>query len=138
MFADGAEIALTTRSSLPDFIQQQERNITSSASIKPQGVGVPPGGTNADGSTKLWPSAINQGVIYYEVGGFSSAVTSLIQETINDWNNTSVAVKWRPRDPNSTTYKYATISNYGILAPVVNGLGCVGLSSNIGYDVTFP
>jgi Astacin (Peptidase family M12A) len=145
LFAKGMETGLTSRSKFPDWVNAVEEQLNT-GSAKTQGVGISIGAIDSRGKSALWPSAKNLGVIYYEIGSFPTGLRTAIDQAINQWNQTSVGVKWQPRISGST-YKYATIvggNNASIAEWVIGGIQCENLGafsgSGIGYSDpgTFP
>ena len=136
-FTDGADVAIAPQAKLPEFIENYEVSLTQ---LSTQGIGFVPGSTDADGTANLWPSAKNSSVIYYTIGTFPSTLRPYVEQAINEWNATSVAIKWKPK-PATTNYKTASLiwtSGSGTLAePIFKLLGCSTVpayTAGIGYQ----
>jgi Astacin (Peptidase family M12A)/Clostridial hydrophobic W len=142
IFSEGGDFTVVTREGLPNLVSDIENQLASP--ISAQGVGNAPTATTLDGYSILWPSAKDLGVIYYEIGSFPTAIRNLIQQAINEWNATSVAIKWQPNTQGSLNprYKYVTFvggTNWSVieLGLQLFGSGCTlatGLSGGgVGY-----
>ena len=140
VFAVGTDMALSRREDLPQFISAYEEHL--GGALGTQGVGFTPGGTNVNGKPNQWPSGLEKGIIYYTVDKFPSQLRPYIDQAINEWNATSVAIKWRPKPTSSSwkEYKYATIKwsdGFSIPEFIVKGIVCdslAGLAGGLGYQ----
>jgi Astacin (Peptidase family M12A) len=134
-FIHGTDVAIGRRSALPTWILNAEDRLR----LKATGVGLKSGQTDPFGAPRLWPSAKDLNVIYYEIGSFPANIRNNIQAAIDTWNATNVAIKWQPR-PTISNYAYATIvgsNSWSLGELLTRSLPCqnlAGISSAVGYD----